>query len=197
MSKEIEQLSDVLLDQMVLSIMEKEITKTYLDLQEPSNILRYILSNKDNNELFNSTNMSVLTNDNSSSNSGKTTNNDGSENVQYIIPTTSQIIKNLLPEKIYKTEQDSPGLTATNSLNNEDNFIKEKSLDIILSQSYTPNVQPNGMNVSSSNKNPMSNIINSSNSTEVVYVKCDICNRDLLSNRFAQHLERCLTGKTR
>lgn len=197
MSKEIEQLADILLDQMILSIMEKEITKTYLDLQEPSNILRYILSNKDNNELFNSTNMSVLTNSNSSSSSGKTTNNDGSENVQYIIPTTSQIIKNLLPEKIYKMEQDNQDITATNSLNNEDKFIKEKSLDIILSQSNTPNVQPNGMNVSGSNKNPMTNIINSSNNTEVVYVKCDICNRDLLSNRFAQHLERCLTGKTR
>lgn len=191
MSSGIEELADNLLEQMISSILEKEITKTYLDLQEPSKILKYILSNKDNNEVFNSANMSVLTN------STKSTNNDGSENVQYIIPTTSQITKNLLPEKIYKLEQDNQDVAMSNNPSNEDNFIKEKSLDIILSQSNTPNVQPNGMNVSSSNKNPMTNIINSSNSTEVVYVKCDICKRDLLSNRFAQHLERCLTGKTR
>lgn len=195
MSEGIEQLANILLEEMIASIVEKEITTTYLDLQEPSKILKHILSNKDNAELFNSNNMSVFNNGAGSSTS-KSTNNNGSENVQYIIPTTSQITKNLLPEKIYKLDQDSPDLTASNSTN-EDKFIKETSLDIILSQSNTPNVQPNGMNLTSGNKNPMSNIINSTNSTESVYVKCDVCKRELLSNRFAQHLERCLTGKTR
>ncbi|KAL6933319.1 uncharacterized protein HGUI_01039 [Hanseniaspora guilliermondii] len=194
MSEGIEHLADILLEEMIASIVEKEITTTYLDLQEPSKILRHILANKDNSELFNSNNMSVFTNS-TGSNSSKSTNNDGSENVQYIIPTTSQITKNLLPEKIYKMNQDSPDLTASNS--NEDKFTKETSLDIILSQSNTPNIQPNGMNLTSSNKNPMTNIVNSTNNTEAVYVKCDVCKRELLSNRFAQHLERCLTGKTR
>lgn len=195
MSEGIEQLANILLEEMIASIVEKEITTTYLDLQEPSKILKHILANKDNAELFNSNNMSVF-NNGAGSSSSKSTNNDGSENVQYIIPTTSQITKNLLPEKIYKLDQDSVDLTASNTTN-EDKFTKETSLDIILSQSNTPNVQPNGMNLTSSNKNPMSNIVNSTNGTESVYVKCDVCKRELLSNRFAQHLERCLTGKTR
>lgn len=195
MREGIEQLANILLEEMIASIVEKEITTTYLDLQEPSKILKHILANKDNPEIFNSNNMSVF-NNSIGSNSSKSTNNDGSKNVQYIIPTTSQITKNLLPEKIYKLDQASPDLAASSSTN-EDKFTKETSLDIILSQSNTPNLQPNGMNLTSNNTNPMSNIVTSTNSMESVYVKCDLCKRELLSNRFAQHLERCLTGKTR
>ncbi|XBW35812.1 hypothetical protein QEN19_001385 [Hanseniaspora menglaensis] len=179
MSDGISEFADLLIGRMLLSIAEKEITDTYLAFQQSPVILKFIHENMENNEIFCSSN-SVVYNSNA-----------GSEDIKYRIPTTSEFMKNLLPDKLAKKDYIEKKEDAV------DGFSKEPSLDIILSQSNTPNIQSTTLNSSLNGKNPMSNLINNSTNNESIYVKCDLCHREIVSNRFAQHLERCMNGKTR
>ena len=190
MSNELSDFANLLVDKMLLSIAEREITETYLSFQQSPEILKFIYQNMNNNEVFNSQNIS--SNNNSNNNSNSSNGNNGKEDMQYRIPTTSEFMKNLLPDKLVKQEDSD-----SKADNNIDTFNKEPSLDIILSQSNTPNLPNANLNNSNNGKNPMANLINNSSGNESIYVKCDICTRDIVSNRFAQHLERCLNGKTR
>lgn len=188
MQDNLNEFADFLVNKMLLSIAEKEITETYLSFHQSPEILRFIYKNMNNNDVFNSQN----SHNNASSNNGNSNNTPSKEDMQYRIPTTSEFMKSLLPDKLSKNKPSD-----LKDDNDFESFSKEPSLDIILSQSNTPNPQYASLNTSSNGKNPMTNLMNSSSANESIYVKCDICNREIVSNRFAQHLERCLNGKTR
>lgn len=183
MQENLQEFADFLVNKMLLSIAEKEITETYLSFHQSPEILKFIYKNMNNNEVFNSQNLY---------NNGNANNTPIKEDMQYRIPTTSEFMKNLLPDKLSKNKPSD-----LRDDNDFDSFSKETSLDIILSQSNTPNPQYASLNNSTNGKNPMTNLMNSSSANESIYVKCDICNREIVSNRFAQHLERCLNGKAR
>lgn len=176
MSDGLSDFADLLVDKILLSIAEREITDTYLSFQQSPGILKFVLENIDNNDAFNSQNIPLSSNINS-------------EDMQYRIPTTSEFMINLLPEKLAK--QDAKESKSDPS---SETFTRETSLDMILSQSNTPNIQTSKLSSTNNGKNPMGNALNGN---EPIYVKCDICSREIVANRFAQHLERCLNGKAR